>query len=415
MTGTRIAGALLALGPSIACASRYNLQEPNSALGQSIYDLHTMILWVCVAIFVGVFSVMFYSVFKHRKSAGHKAANFHENTLVEVIWTVIPFIILIGIAVPATRTLLHQRDTSAPDLTIKVTGYQWKWGYDYLQGEGEGISFLSTLSTPRDQIDGAAPKGEHYLLEVDEPLVVPVGKKVRLVITAADVLHAWWVPALAVKQDAIPGFVRDSWFKAEREGVFRGQCAELCGKDHGFMPIVVHVLSEANYAKWVGERKQKMAAGADDPNKPWTAAELKSRGAQVFAQNCVACHQGDGMGIPGTFPALNGSKVVTGATDASIATVLHGVSRDGKPTAMQAFKQLSDVEIAAVITYARNAWDNKAGDAISPADVKAARSNQSAAANGADGAAVISVATAAASAAGAFSTSGAGQSAVVAR
>ncbi len=415
MTGTRIAGALLALGPSIACASRYNLQEPNSALGQSIYDLHTMILWVCVAIFVGVFSVMFYSVFKHRKSVGHKAANFHENTLVEVIWTVIPFIILIGIAVPATRTLLHQRDTSAPDLTIKVTGYQWKWGYDYLQGEGEGISFLSTLSTPRDQIDGTAPKGEHYLLEVDEPLVVPVGKKVRLVITAADVLHAWWVPALAVKQDAIPGFVRDSWFKAEREGVFRGQCAELCGKDHGFMPIVVHVLSEANYAKWVGERKQKMAAGADDLNKPWTADELKSRGAQVFAQNCVACHQGDGMGIPGTFPALNGSKVVTGATEGSIATVLHGVARDGKPTAMQAFKQLSDVEIAAVVTYARNAWDNKAGDAISPADVKAARSKQSAAANGAEAAAVMNVAAVPASVAGALASSGDGLSAVVAR
>jgi len=414
MTGTRIAGALLALGPSIACASRYNLQEPNSALGQSIYDLHTMILWVCVAIFVGVFSVMFYSVFKHRKSVGHKAAHFHENTLVEVIWTVIPFIILIGIAVPATRTLLHQRDTSAPDLTIKVTGYQWKWGYDYLVGEGEGISFFSTLSTPRDQIDGTAPKGEHYLLEVDEPLVVPVGKKVRLVITAADVLHAWWVPALAVKQDAIPGFVRDSWFKAEREGVFRGQCAELCGKEHGFMPIVVHVLSEENYAKWVGERKQKMAAGADDANKPWTAAELTTRGEQVFAQNCVACHQGSGMGIPGTFPALNGSKVVTGPADASIATVLHGVMRDGKPTAMQAFKQLSDADLAAVITYTRNAWDNKAGDAISPADVKATRSKQSAAVNGGDRAAAISVAAVSASAA-ALATSEVGQSAVVAR
>lgn len=378
MTGKRIAGALLALGPSIACASRYNLQDPNSALGESIYDLHNMILWVCLLIFVGVFSVMFYAVFKHRKSTGHKAAHFHENTLVEVLWTVVPFVVLIGIAVPATRTLVQARDTSAADITIKVTGYQWKWSYDYLKGDGEGISFVSTLSTPREQIDGTAPKGENYLLEVDEPLVVPVGKKVRIVLTAADVLHAWWVPALAVKQDAIPGFVRDTWFRAEREGTFRGQCAELCGKDHGFMPIVVNVLSPDNYAKWIDERKKKMAASADDPNKDWSADELKARGEKVFAQNCVACHQATGMGIPGTFPALNGSKLVTGPQDQSISTVLHGVVRDGKPTAMQSFKQLSDVELAAVLTYVRNAWDNKAGDAVKPADVKAAREKKSA-------------------------------------
>lgn len=378
MTGKRIAGALLALGPSIACASRYNLQDPNSALGESIYDLHNMILWVCLLIFVGVFSVMFYAVFKHRKSTGHKAAHFHENTLVEVIWTVVPFLVLIGIAVPATRTLVQARDTSAADITIKVTGYQWKWSYDYLKGDGEGISFVSTLATPREQIDGTAPKGENYLLEVDEPLVVPVGKKVRIVLTAADVLHAWWVPALAVKQDAIPGFVRDTWFRAEREGTFRGQCAELCGKDHGFMPIVVNVLSPDNYAKWIDERKKKMAASADDPNKDWSVDELKARGEKVFAQNCVACHQATGMGIPGTFPALNGSKLVTGPQDQSISTVLHGVVRDGKPTAMQSFKQLSDVELAAVLTYVRNAWDNKAGDAVKPADVKAAREKKSA-------------------------------------
>ena len=378
MIGKRIAGALLALGPSIACASRYNLQDPNSALGQSIYDLHNMILWVCLLIFIGVFGVMFYAVFKHRKSVGHKAAHFHENTLVEIVWTVVPFLILIGIAVPATRTLVQARDTTAADLTIKVTGYQWKWGYDYLKGDGEGISFVSTLSTPREQIDGTAPKGENYLLEVDEPLVVPVGKKVRIVLTAADVLHAWWVPALAIKQDAIPGFVRDTWFRAEREGTFRGQCAELCGKDHGFMPIVVNVLSADNYAKWVEERKKSMAATADDPNKDWSLDELKARGEKVFAQNCVACHQATGMGIPGTFPALNGSKLVTGPQEGSIAPVLHGVVRDGKPTAMQSFKQLSDVELAAVITYVRNAWDNKAGDAVKPADVKAAREKKSA-------------------------------------
>lgn len=380
MTGTRIASALLALGPSIACASRYNLQDPNGALGHSIYELHTMVLWVCLLIFVGVFSVMFYAVFKHRKSVGHQAANFHENIVVEVVWTVIPFLVLIGIAIPATRTLVEQRDTTAADLTVKVTGYQWKWGYDYLKGEGEGISFVSTLSTPRDQIEGRAPKGEHYLLEVDEPLVVPVGKKVRIVLTAADVLHAWWVPALAAKQDAIPGFVRDTWFRAEREGTFRGQCAELCGKDHGFMPIVVNVLSAENYAKWVEERKQKMAAGADDPNKTWTLDELKARGEKVFAQNCVACHQATGMGIPGTFPALNGSKVVNGPVEGPLMTVLHGVVRDGKPTAMQSWQQqLSDVEIAAVITYVRNAWDNKKGDAVMPADVKAAREKKAAA------------------------------------
>jgi len=373
-------GAVAMLATSIASASRYNLQDPNSALGQDIYDLHNMVLWVCVVIFVGVFGFMLYAIVKHRKSVGHPAANFHENTTVEVIWTVIPFLVLIAIAVPATKTLVHQRDTSAADLTIKVTGYQWKWGYDYLKGEGEGISFFSTLATPREQIHGTAPKGENYLLEVDEPVVVPVGKKVRLVITAADVLHAWWVPALASKQDAIPGFVRDSWFKAEREGTFRGQCAELCGKEHGFMPIVVNVLSAEKYAAWVNERKQSMAANAEDPNKTWTLDELKARGEKVFAQNCVACHQATGMGIPGTFPALSGSKVVKGPKEAQILTVLHGVVRDGKPTAMQSFKQLSDTDIAAVITYTRNNWENKIGDFVSPADVKAARNKASAAA-----------------------------------
>ena len=377
--GARIAGAAFALWASIASASRYNLQDPNSALGQDIYDLHNLILWVCVAIFVGVFGVMFYAVFKHRKSVGHPAANFHENTTVEIIWTVVPFIVLIAIAVPATKTLVHQRDTAGADLTIKVTGYQWKWGYEYLKGDGEGISFYSTLATPREQIAGDAPKGENYLLEVDHPVVVPVGKKVRLVITAADVLHAWWVPALAVKQDAIPGFVRDSWFKAEREGTFRGQCAELCGKEHGFMPIVVDVLSAEKYAAWVNERKQAMTAAADDPNKTWTLDELKTRGEKVFAQNCVACHQANGMGIAGTFPALSGSKVVNGAKEPQIATVLHGVVRDGKATAMLPFKQLSDTDIAAVITYTRNSWDNKTGDMVTPAEVSAARDKKSAA------------------------------------
>ncbi len=374
--GAWLAGALLAASstPGIAQHARYNLQEPNSLLGQDIYDLHTLVLWICVVIFVGVFGFMLYAIVKHRKSVGHPAAHFHENTTVEVVWTVIPFFILIGMAIPATKTLIHQRDTSAADLTIKVTGYQWKWGYEYLTGEGEGLSFYSALSTPREQIEGNAPKGENYLLEVDQPLVVPVGRKVRLVITAADVLHAWWVPSLAAKQDAVPGFVRDSWFKAEREGLYRGQCAELCGKEHGFMPIVVQVLPAEKYAAWVNEQKQKTATAAVDPGKTWTLDELKARGEQVFAQNCVACHQANGMGIPGTFPALSGSAVVNGPKEKQIDIVLHGVVRDGKPTAMLSFAQLPDADLAAVITYTRNAWNNKTGEAVTPADVKESRS-----------------------------------------
>ena len=378
-TKTGLAGALLAACSLAAAApARYNLQDPNTLLGEDIYDLHTLVLWICVVIFIGVFGFMFYAIVKHRKSVGHPAANFHENTTVEVLWTIIPFIILIGMAIPATKTLIHQRDTSAADLTIKVTGYQWKWGYEYLTGEGEGVSFYSTLATPRDQIEGRAPKGEHYLLEVDQPLVVPVGRKVRLVITAADVLHAWWVPSLAAKQDAVPGFVRDSWFKAEREGVYRGQCAELCGKEHAFMPIVVQVMAQDKYAAWVNERKQQTATAAVDPNKTWSLDELKAHGEKVFAQNCVACHQATGMGIPGTFPALSGSPIVTGPKDKQLDIVLHGVVRDGKPTAMQPFAQLSDVDLAAVVTYTRNAWSNKTGEAVTPDDVKAARGKKTA-------------------------------------
>ena len=330
-----------------------------------MFDLHTYIFWVCAVIFVAVFGVMFYSIFKHRKSVGHKAAQFHENTTVEIVWTVIPFLILLFMAWPATKTILAMKDTSAPDVTIKITGYQWKWGYDYLQ---EGFGFYSNLATPLVQIENKAPKGENYLLEVDNPLVVPVDAKVRLVITANDVLHAWWVPAFGVKQDAIPGFVRDTWFKAEKVGVYRGQCAELCGKEHGFMPIVVEVKSKEDYAKWVGEQKQKATAAADDPNKTWTEAELVAKGAAVYAANCQACHQANGKGVPPAFPPLEGSKIVTGPADAQIALVLNG-----KPgTAMASWKQLSDTDIAAVITYTRNSWGNKSGDVL-PAAVKTAR------------------------------------------
>ncbi|MCB1985708.1 MAG: cytochrome c oxidase subunit II [Burkholderiales bacterium] len=246
--------AALALYSSMAVGSKYNFPEPQSVIAQDIYDQHIVLLWICLAIFVGVFGVMFYSVLKHRKSLGYKAANFHHSTTVEVIWTIIPCLILVVMALPATKTVIAMKDTSSPDMTIKATGYQWMWGYDYLQGDGEGISFYSKLTTPKAQIENREPKGENYLLEVDNHMVVPVGKKVRMILTANDVIHAWWVPALGVKQDAIPGFIRDSWFTADKPGIYRGQCAELCGKDHGFMPIVVEVLEEEAYAQWVAEK-----------------------------------------------------------------------------------------------------------------------------------------------------------------
>ncbi len=261
----RIAALCLASSVSLAHAephARYNLQQPVTGIAEQINDMHTLMLLICLIIFVGVFGVMFWAVFNHRKSKGAVAAHFHENTAVEIAWTIIPVLILLGMAWPATKTVIAMKDTSNPDLTVKATGYQWKWGYDYLQGEGEGIRFLSALSTPREQIDGGAPKGDAYLLEVDNPLVVPVGKKVRVLLTANDVIHSWWVPAFGVKQDAIPGFIRDTWFRADKEGVYRGNCAELCGRDHGFMPIVVQVLSAEKYAAWVAEQKAKAAATA---------------------------------------------------------------------------------------------------------------------------------------------------------
>ncbi len=364
-----LALALAVPGAALAAWER-NLQPPVTPIARQMYDLHAFIFWVCVVIFVIVFGVMFYSIFRHRKSVGHEAHQFHENTTVEVVWTVIPFLILLFIAFPATRTVLAMKDTSAPGMTVKVTGYQWKWSYDYLQ---DGIGFYSNLSTPVAQIENRAPKGEHYLLEVDNPLVVPVDTKVRLLITAGDVLHSWWVPALGIKQDAIPGFVRDTWFKAEAPGVYRGQCAELCGKEHGFMPIVVEVKTKDDYAKWMDEQKKKVAAGGDDPNKVWDVSDLIARGEKVYAANCAACHQPTGKGAPPAFPALDGSKVVNGPKAVQIKTVLNGVERDGKPTAMVSWKQLSDTDIAAVITYTRNSWGNKTGEAVQPSEIKVAR------------------------------------------
>ena len=353
-----------------AAANQYNLQAPQTEIARQIYDLHTLIMWIIVGIFIVVFGAMTYSIIYHRKSVGHKAEQFHENTTVEIIWTVIPFVILIGMAWPATKTVISMKDTSQPDITIKATGYQWKWGYDYLQ---EGISFYSTLATPRSEIEDYDRKGTkknpNYLVEVDNPVVVPTGKKVRIITTANDVIHAWWVPALGIKQDAIPGFVRDTWFKADTPGIYRGQCAELCGKDHGFMPIVVEAVAPERYTQWVAEQQKKKAAQADDPAKSWTVAELRERGEKVYAAHCQACHQPNGMGVPKTFAALDGSKLVKGPKAPHVDIVLNG-----KPgTAMAPFKHLSDVEIAAVVTYERNAWSNKTGDMVAPAEVKAQR------------------------------------------
>jgi cytochrome c oxidase subunit 2 len=366
---TVIAAALLAPGAALA-ALEFNLQPPVTPIARQIIDLHHFILWICVVIFVVVFGVMFYSIFKHRKSVGHVAQQFHENTTVEIIWTVIPLLILLFMAFPATKTILAMKDTSAPDMTIKVTGYQWKWNYDYMQ---DGFGFYSNLSTPTEQIENLAPKGEHYLLEVDNPMVVPIDAKVRLLITAGDVIHAWWVPAFGVKQDAIPGFVRDTWFKADKVGTYRGQCAELCGKEHGFMPIVVEVKSKEDYATWVAAQKAKAAAAGDDPGKVWDMKDLMARGEKVYAANCAACHQATGKGVPPAFPALDGSKVVNGPLDAQVKIVLNGVERDGKPTAMISWKSLSDTDIAAVITYTRNSWGNKTGETVQPSAIKAAR------------------------------------------
>jgi cytochrome c oxidase subunit II len=374
MRGTKVITALAGLAGLALCGSAHALawyfQSPASRLAEDIDTLHQIVMWLIIAIFVVVFGAMFYACYAHRKSKGHKAEQFHENTAVELVWTVVPAIILVAIAWPATKVVIAQKDTSAPDITLKVTGYQWKWGYDYVKGEGEGISFVSTLATPRAQIEGREPKGENYLLEVDNELVVPVGKKVRVITTAADVVHAWWVPAFGAKQDAIPGFLRDLWFRADKTGTFRSQCVELCGKEHGFMPIVVRVVSTEDYSKWVGEMKKTMAAGADDPNKKWDVKELAARGEKVYAANCVACHQASGQGSPQMkAPALAGSKFVTGTEEGPIDTVLNGRPN----TAMQAFsKQLSDTEIAAVITFARNSWGNKASD-VQPAEVKARR------------------------------------------
>lgn len=340
-----------------------NMPTGVTDVSRSVFDLHMAIFWICVVIGVLVFSVMIYSMIAHRRSRRPHSANFHENTKVEVLWTVIPLLILIGMAVPATRTLIHIYDSSESDVDIQITGYQWKWHYKYL---GEDVEFFSNLTTPRDQINNLAPKGEHYLLEVDEAMVIPTGAKVRFLITAADVIHSWWVPQLAVKKDAIPGFINESWTRVEEPGIYRGQCTELCGKDHGFMPVVVDVRTPEDYAVWLAEKKAEAAKLAELTSKEWTLEELNERGEQVYRTACVACHQASGEGMPPTFPALKGSQMVTQDIEAHIDIVVNG-----KPgTSMAAFgKQLSEVDLAAVITYERNAWGNDTGEMVTPKDV----------------------------------------------
>lgn len=365
MAGSTFAVSDMVGGPAVR---QLNFQVPVTSVAADIYQLHNWMMAICLVIFVAVFGVMFYSILKHRKSLGHKSASFHESTAVEIAWTIVPFLIVVFMALPATKTVVAMKDTSNADITVKATGMQWKWNYDYLKGEGEGINFYSSLSTPRDQIHGDAVKGENYLIEVDNPLVVPVNKKIRIVTTANDVIHAWGVPSLGVKQDAIPGFVRDTWFKAEKVGVYRGNCYELCGKEHAFMPIVVNVVSDEDYAKWVAGKKPGSAVAAEDPNKVWTVAELSQQGEKVYAANCVACHQANGKGVPGAFPSLDGSQVVNGPKADQVSLLLNGKN------AMPAWKTLSDTEIASVITYTRNNWSNKAQqNIVQPAEVLAAR------------------------------------------
>jgi len=358
-------------GPAV---NQLNLHPAVTKIAEEQAWLHWFMLIVCTVIFLAVFGVMFYSIWKHRKSVGHKPATFHESVTVEIVWTIVPFVIVILMALPATKVIVAMKDTTNADLTIKATGMQWKWGYDYLKGEGEGIGFTSTLdSTHRAMSDAGGPKAgevvDNYLLKVDNALVVPVDKKIRIITTANDVIHAFMVPSFGIKQDAIPGFVRDTWFRAEKVGDYYGQCAELCGKEHAYMPIHVKVVSAEDYSKWVDGEKKKLAAKADDPSKVWTLDDMLKRGEKVYAANCAACHQANGKGA-GPIKALDGAAVVLDADKAKQIAVLLNGQNNG---AMPAWKQLSDTEIAAVITYTKNNWSNKTGQLVQPAEIVAAR------------------------------------------
>ena len=353
-----------------------NLHAPVTEIARQIYDLHMLIVYVCLGILVVVFGVMFYSIYAHRKSVGHQAAQFHEHHVLEIIWTIIPAVILIAMAVPATKTILAMKDTTAADMTVKVIGHQWKWEYDYVD---QNVHFISNLSTTQDQIDGKSEKGENYLLEVDNPMVVPVGKKIRVLLTAEDVIHSWSVPSFGVKQDAIPGFIKETWFRADKEGTYRGQCSELCGKAHGFMPIVVEAVSDEKYAAWIEAKNAEVAKGVAGADKEWTKEDLVANGKTVYEKNCAVCHQANGAGLPPAFPAMTGSKIALGAIfgadgkylkDSHVDRLLNGKG------VMPAWKaQLNDVEIASVITYERQALGNAAtvDPIVQPAQIKAAR------------------------------------------
>lgn len=363
-------GALILLGTGNALAGfadTLNLRQGVTDISHKVYGLHMLIFWICVVVCAAVFAVLIYSIVMHRKSKGAVPAVFHESTTVEIIWTTIPFLVLVLMAIPATTTLLALEDTRDSDLSIQITGYQWKWKYDYLD---EDISFFSVLTTPREQIEGAAEKGEHYLMEVDNPIVVPINKKIRFLITSNDVIHSWWVPDLGWKQDAVPGFINDGWTELKEPGTYRGNCAELCGKDHGFMPIVLVAKTEADYAAWVAEQKGAAAAESESAGKTWTLDELVAKGEQVYNTNCAACHQANGAGIPGVFPAIAGGAIATGDMAGHRDIVMNGKAG----TAMQAFgAQLSDVDLAAVITFERNGFGNNKGDMVQPSEIAAAR------------------------------------------
>lgn len=367
----RIFGALILFGlaPTVWADYAYNMTQGVSPVSERIYSLHMIIFWICTAIAVLVYGIMVYAIIRHRKSRGFKAAEFHESTTVEIIWTIIPFVILIAMAIPATTTLFVMEDTSNSDLTIKVTGYRWYWHYDYLD---EDINFFSRITTPDDQVYNFIPKTEHYLLEVDNHVVVPVGKKIRFLITAKDVIHSWWVPAFGVKKDAIPGFIREIWtyIDPDKPGIYRGQCAELCGAKHGYMPIVVEAKPLADYEKWVQEQKDKQAAASQDDDKDWTYDELMVKGEKEYNSVCAMCHQASGKGLPPTFPSLVDSPMVRGADKRldHIKNVLHGKN------AMPPFgEQLSDLQIAAIVTYERNAWGHETKEIVQPKEVKEVR------------------------------------------
>jgi cytochrome c oxidase subunit 2 len=362
-------GPVLMLMTAMAMAaggevSQVNMRPGVTDVGKDIYDLHMLILIICTVIGAGVFGVMFYSIIYHRKSRGVTPATFHESTRVEIAWTVVPFIILIAMAFPATSTLLAIYDNDDAELDILVTGYQWKWKYEYLNEDGDNVSFFSNLRTPQTEINNTEAKGEHYLLEVDEPVVIPVNTKVRFLITGNDVIHSWWVPDLAVKRDAIPGFINETWTKATREGVYRGQCAELCGKDHGFMPIVVNVVSKEEYALWLGAKQEEAVQIKELMAQTFTLDELMARGKAVYERSCLACHGANGEG--GVGKAIAKSPIATGELATHLDVGISGVPG----TAMQAFGgQINDVDMAAVITYQRNAFGNNMGDMVQPIDV----------------------------------------------